>query len=269
MASIKSSRYIVDGEVDPGIQEMAELILSRSRNHDLQGETADSTPLSEEDGWLFAAKIGSMDRRILNVDLAGTRDAYGNGGVEPFSRWLIDQALIAIRAEWPNAQRALESMALSPEVVQSLLFFQGEDGNDLPQRLQEARDTLGTSDVVQLAKAIASSVPPLGRTWVAQMLVRDGMGADAARDVAVDVYATGGNLLTFENGYARRKEVARILRSVDPNVTEQQIDRVVRSPLSLDEVRTSFGESDSSAGSTLLLVLAAAAAGLYFFLRKK
>ncbi len=276
MSSIKSSRYVADGEVDPGIREMAELLLSRSKNHDLQGETVDTTPLTEEDAWLFASKIGSLDRRILSVDIGGTIDAYGNGGVDPFSRYTIDQALLSIRAEWENARRALASMGFPSNVVQALLFYQGEKGEELPRHLQESRDDLKNEDVVGLAKAVASSIPPLGQPWIASKLASDGVPADQAKSIAQDVYATGGNLVDFDAGYTRRKEVERLLRAVDPNVSDAQIERVARSPMSLDEIRNSplvrggsGGDSSSSSGGFVAVLGAAAAVLLFFLFRGK
>lgn len=278
MASIKSSRYVADGEVDPGIQAMAELLISRSKNHDLQGETADTAPLTEEDAWLFASKIGSLDRRILNVDVAGTVDAYGNGGVDPFSRYAIDQALLAIRAEWDNARRALAVMFSDPRVIQALLFYQGELGEELPRRLQEARGDLQSVDAENLAQSIASSIPPLGRTWIEARLQKDGVQSAQAKTIAEEVYASGSNLTFFEAGYTRRKEIERILRAVDPNVSDAQIERLARSPMTLEEIKRSplgggampapsGSSSDSSVG---LLVAGAAAAVLAFiFLGRK
>lgn len=276
MASIKSSRYVADGEVDPGIRAMAELLMSRSNNHDLQGETVDTSPLSEEDAWLFASKIGSLDRRILNIDVAGTVDAYGNGGVDPFSRYAIDQALLTIRAEWDNARRALTVMFSNPNVVQALLFYQGELGEELPRRLQEARGDLQSVDAENLAQSIASSIPPLGRAWIATRLQKDGVQPAQAKTIAEEVYASGSNLTFFEAGYTRRREIERILRAVDPNVSDAQIERVARSPMSLDEIRNSplvrggsGGDSSSSSGGFVAVLGAAAAVLLFFLFRGK
>jgi hypothetical protein len=170
-------------------------------------------------------------------------------------------------------------MFSDPKVVQALMFYQGELGEELPRRLQEARGDLQSVDAENLAMAVASSIPPLGRAWIVDRLKKDGVSDDQAKTIAQEVYASGSNLVFFDAGYTRRREVERILREVDPNISVEQIERVVRSPMTLEEIKRSplgarTAEAPSSGGSSssdasIGLLVAGAAVLAFFFLGRK
>lgn len=265
----RSSRYILEGEVDPGMREMAETLLWRSQQHSLAGETADSTPLSELDTWLLALKLSAFDVALLDEKL---------GANEIWTRNDLDRALVAIKAEWPRARAAFEAMALPREVIDTLVFTYGDVGEAIPRAWQD--QGLKNEQVVAHATALASSIPPLGRVFAQAFLERDGVVAAAAKKVANDLYPAFeyqctshcGTLMSLTQNYDRRKQVAATLRALDPKVSDAQIDRVARSPLTTEEISKVFSgagagtfskkASSGGGGGAMIAVAAAVVLGL-------
>ena len=246
--NLRSSRYILEGEVDPGMREMAETLLWRSQQHSLAGETPESTPLSELDAWLLALKLGAFDVSLLDVKV---------GANEIWTRADLDNALRAIKAEWPKASAALSTgMALPKEIVDTLTFAYGDAGEAVPRAWQD--QGLKQDQLVAHATALASSIPPLGRAFAQAFLQKDGIAAADAQKAADDLYprfayecTSGcGTLMALTQGYERRKQVAATLRALDPKVSDAQIDRVARSPLTTDEISKVFSSTGSGAANT-------------------
>lgn len=266
--NLRSSRYILEGEVDPGMREMAETLLWRSQQHSIAGETPDSIPLSELDAWLLALKLGAFDVSLLDVKV---------GANEIWTRADFDNALRTIKAEWPKASAALSTgMALPKEIVDTLTFAYGDAGETVPRAWQD--QGLKQDQLVAHATALASSIPPLGRAFAQAFLEKDGISATDARKTADELYprfayqctTNCGTLMALTQGYERRKQVAATLRALDPKVSDAQIDRVARSPLTTDEISRVFSPGGASAttakqgggGGALFAVAAAVVLGL-------
>ena len=266
-SSVKSTRYVSDGEVDPSIRALAERTLFHPGNF----AGAAVPRLTELDGWLFASRFGGFDSRIVD-SMTGPTDT-----------WEPPVFVEKLKKNWGDNRLAFEAMELSADENDALLFFRG-DVENWNQTFQDesAAGTVTEDDIRLLAKSIASSVPPLGRVWITKLLTSDGVAEGTAASKALDVYAKGGNLVAFERTYARRKVITALLRLRDSNVAEEQIDRVVMSPMSLEEVRAKFapkrsttgprtgtGDAGSGGGMGLLFIVAAVAGGALLLRKRK
>jgi hypothetical protein len=264
-SSVKSTRYVSDGEVDPSMAAMVARAMRQSKEH---GET-----FTEMDAWLFASRFGGFDARMLD-SMTGAGDASGS--------WVVLVFVNKLKVHWEENRGQLQDMELSPEVIEALLFLHGDVKNWPDVFEKAAADGLTTDDINTLAKNVASSVPPLGKKWLRDILIKDGTPVADAEAKAANIYAEGGNLLSYEAQNDRRKAIAALLRLRDPKVTDEQIERVVKSPMTLDQVKDSFGgrgggprsgsagagKDDDGGGMGVMLLLGAAALAAFFFMRK-
>ena len=258
MPSIKCSRYVRDGEVDPSIAANVGVLLGKKRRL----PSGDVAWLTELEAWLLASRgLGALLPQQWDIAVKET--------ASPLLYWNEDayaHALDAIQAEWPAARKAWASLGLPPEAVDAMVFLDGEHGERLPSKFVE--DKVPYDQALAFAMSVGSSVPPIGRSWLASDLTKDGFSIDEARKIATEAYASGGDLLSFKASFDRRRAIAKIMKAADPLVSEEQIDRVVRSPMSIDAVRATFSSSSSSSSSGLLFAAAAAAVLAIVFLRK-
>lgn len=270
MSGIKSTRYVRDGEVDPSIAANVAVLLGKRRRTPDGG----SIYLTELEAWLLASKgLGALMPQQWDLAAKGKSDL----GAAPSPVWseeVYANALNAIQANWPLARKAWTTMGLPPEAVDALVFLDGENGEALPS--QFINDKIPFEQALTFARVVGSSVPPIGRSWLASWLAGKGFSIDEARKIATDTYESGGDMITFQAGYERREAVAKIMRANDPGVSNEQIDRVVRSPMTLSDVRAIFGSTSSdSSGSTssdssgLLIGVGAAALALFLILKRR
>lgn len=237
--SIRSSRYVLEGEVDPGMAAMARYLVGAVT---VAGATLkdDSLDLSDEEAWLLASKWGSLSWEIL--DTAGFKSEARTGFRGPLGK---------IKKNWDAAKEGLANMKLPEESIEALLFFRGNEGADFVQALQDQKESGLTSEVVKdTARAIASSVPPLGKKWLRDRFIREGTPVAEAIEKANSIYANGGNLMAYEAQDERRKMIAALLRLRDPGVTDEQIEKVVASPMTLEQAKAAFAPSTTGGPRT-------------------
>lgn len=274
--SVKSTRYVNDGEVDPSIAAMAKRVRWASVPDIRSGKITEvydpnanynfgpSGEMSEEDAWLFASRVGGFDSRIVDVFPkwpAPDEDLWlPTAYVRLLRNMNTETGVIVERSplgdpesnkdvvpNWENNREQLTNIGLPPLAVDALLFLHGEV-EKWGHTFQQEEDAT-TQDMIDLAKSIASSVPPLGKKWLADSLKKQGWSEDDASTQAETVYASGSNLLAFEALNDRRTAIAAMLRLRDPGVTPEQVERVVMSPMSIEEVRTQFAPASGRPGS--------------------
>ena len=253
LGSVKTNRYVMTGEVDPGVAAMAKRIAWQSKA-DYKGPGVaighvdlEVGPVSDFDAWLFASRWGGYDVQIV--------DAMSLGSVNLNGDWMPGQVAVfvaSLKKNWGANREALQTfLPESPEAVEALLFYQGDD-LEFPSRLHD--DPGITHDMIlELAKSVASSVPPLGKQWIVSFLVKGGATEPEAIVHAESVYAAGSNLSQFIAIAARQDAITAILRERDPGVTEEQIARVVASPMSVAEVHDKILGGPPSEGGGLAL----------------
>lgn len=264
MPSIKCSRYVRDGEVDPSIAANVGVLLGKKKRL----PSGESAYLTELEAWLLASRgLGALLPQQWDLAASPLPDAFPSDPPRFFwSEEAFARALDAIQAEWPAARKAWASLGLPPEAIDAMLFFDGEHGEKLPSKFVEEK--VPYDQALSFAMSIGSSVPPIGRSWLAATLMKDGFGIDEARKIATDAYAAGGDMLSFRASFDRRRAIAAIMMAADPRVSEAQIDRVVRSPMSVEQVRATFGGGGASSSSGIVIAFAAAAALAFFLLRR-
>ena len=250
LGSVKTNRYVMNGEVDPGVAAMAKQILWGTREDyngpgvALGGAPVQVGSIPELDAWLFASRWGGYDVQVIFAMTLGSRVAPG-GEHMPGQ---VAQFVSTLKRNWEANRSALQTF-LPPEAVEALLFYQGED-LEFPSRIHDNPDI--TRDMLlELSRNIASSIPPLGKKWIVSFLVKKGATTEDATAHAESVYESGSNLSQFIAIADRQDAIAAILRERDPGVTEEQIARVVASPMSVAEVREKILSEPEGGGLAL------------------
>jgi hypothetical protein len=238
--SVKTNRYVRDGEVDPAILDMAQLAA-------WQAGGGSPSAAVELDAWLYASMLGAFDRQILNVipeTIDWTWDVRGMVPLGKVSAMTFTTTIL--KASWPAAKSVLEAKGLSEEAIEALLFMYGDEGDKIDEKW--SANDLSVKDIALIARAIASSVPPLGKKWLRDRFIREGTPVAEAINKAAAVYASGSNLMAYEAQDERRKVIAALLRLRDPGVTDEQIEKVVASPMTLEQAKVAFAPTGGPTG---------------------
>lgn len=268
----KVTRFVRDGEVDPGVREMAEAIRRRIMYLD-----DGITPPGSISDILKRLGITSADAIRYWIEVTSWKLAsqgLGVFGTSTFEDFDVNAVDGGVMNAWINhfeqyaevAERLYRRVfSANPNlemIVEALMFYDSSGAFAEMLDRGEASYEAGA----YLAEATASGIPLLGRKWIVSELVRGGTPVMAAREQAYNVYDQGGNYLDFKRTYERTAEVAAILRAVDPEITDVEIARVVSSPLPVSVVRSTMGveaQTEASSSSMVggMIVPAALAAG--------
>lgn len=291
----KMSKYVRDGEVDPGVANLAKTILKTFVNTDLSSTDVDwtkygyvydrskervPTELFRElelvayfvasrgpgtfsdgafmdfDGDLFQATVLPRFSGAVKIDGTPTR-------VNPYVTDWYEPAHQNAGYARELYTRLLDGESNRDMLVEALMFY--DPSGDFVAELQAADKPLELAH--RTAEATASAIPPLGKKWIVAGLVSRGVNVDAANSVAFEVYEKGGNYLGWKEQEERREAVRAILVQYDPDVTDEQVDKVARSPVPLGAIETTFralatAPPPEESSSGLLLGVGALALGL-------
>lgn len=286
----KMSKYVRDGEVDPGVRDVAQQIkktfallnvdwTSFGYSYDMLREGAPAELVHEIEtvcyfvasrgggtfsGEPFAEYVGEARGLTVLPRFEGAVQKDGKPtAVSPYVRTWYEPA-------HKNADyaRELYTRLLGGEqnrdlLVEALMFY--DPSGDFAAELQAADKPLELAH--QIAESTASAIPPLGKKWIIAGLVSRGVTVGAAKEAAFNVYDKGGNYLGWKEEEERREAVRAILVQYDPDVTDEQVDKVARSPVPLGAIETTFralatAPPPEESSSGLLLGVGALALGL-------
>lgn len=264
----KNTRFVRDGEVDPGVRDAAMRI-----GELFNSPTSKLNYHSELFAWFWASAgvglftypreyVESHARTQLLIDPADP-NTYMIGAPESHStphgypqyhsfagnltNWDgtkpdVDSSVAFNKAGSLNILHAefvyrstFKGHPKDELIVEALMFF------DPSARFAEAlrKDRESALDIgITTAEAVASGVPLLGKKWIIADLVSYGITVDKAATTAEEVYFKGGNYLAFKKFNDRFYAVTSILRKADPLVSDAQIRDVANSALSLDLIES-------------------------------
>lgn len=271
----KLSKYVRDGEVDPGIASVARAIQDTfaltnynwsAAGIDPRDVLAKDRELTERSLFCFsvaAMGLGSFSEQVFReaADVAGRGPyvlAHDHGMLDTDGHTLVtspweEQWYRPLHENHDFAEklyrRYFENQPDRELVVEALMFFDptGKFGDE---DMRVAADAAALAR--EVAEKTASAVPVLGRKWIVAGLVSRGVPVSTAKRVAMEIYTKGGNYLGWKQAEERRQEVADILVRFDPQVSDEQIDAVAASPLPLSSIATTFGalaEARASGGT--------------------
>lgn len=292
----KVSRYVKDGEVDPGVASWAERSLEISSLSSLGGlgDKPEYTYHAQLEAW-FLGSCGSGVFTVAKDPITGRYNGvfpvrndkasivergkenfypqYNSVTSTRFTGTGVDMSAVAAgneaggtNAYW-NARYAeskyTELYKGHPRlqlIVEALMFYDpvGFFGEFLsqPKNRENAYE-----HGLYIAEATASGVPLLGKKWIVAELVSRGETPSKAKSVADATYAGGGNYISFKRYVERFYQVKEIMVKADPLISDKQIDAIVNSPLSLDDVQKISESIAPSQGVSAGRVLTAAGAG--------
>lgn len=269
----KVTRYVRDGEVDPGVKEVAKAIKDAYAIYNVDwasyGLSIDAVVYEIEKFAYFVASSGfgvfvSSPFRLEGgsgdyehqagygpyvlrkyMDVVEPTDVFELSS--PWEDWFVSHHPDLDLAE-KKYRRMFETQPDGELIAEALMFYDpsgayGDELRKLDDPLSEARET---------ALKVASGVPPLGRKWLVAKMVSSGVSAQAARTRAYEVYDRGGNLLGWSTFQDRKDAVRDALMKFDPGVSEEQVEAVAKSPLPLAVIESTFStlaDSRSMSGS--------------------
>lgn len=254
----RMSKYVRDGEVDPGVADVARAIRATFATFSVDWSSVGYPPSALPD------EVG-YELDVLSYFVAASGAGVFPG--EPFRqeaddpRFVLRKYLARAKAfddaallespwerDWWAPQHTNESMAreryermLAGEpnlamLVEALMFYDptgafADTVKGDPDGLETARS---------IAASVASAVPPIGRKWIVAALLSNGMPVEKAKETAYRTYEGGGNYLGWVRHFERVQDVRTILQKVDPDVSDAQVEVVASSPLPLPAIASTF-----------------------------
>lgn len=264
----KVSKYVKDGEVDPGIQAVAEEIISTFAFWEVDWQAAGISDATVADEIQKYAYFVAASGYGIFTPKAFSKVMEARGSIHPKLKFVLpkywEAAALHQRpssivtfwkeppwAPWPSVyDPAHKSAKLAAQNYRNLVDLQ-PDGEMIVEALMFLDPTgafvgeiQASSKPVEMARdvalKVASAVPPIGRKWLTAKLVTNGVPASKASSMATDIYESGSNLLAWTLFDERAQAVRDILVRFDPNVSDQQVESVARSPLTLSAIGLAF-----------------------------
>lgn len=257
----KVTRYVRDGEVDPGVREVAKAIKDAHAIYNVDwasyGLSVDTVVYEIEKLAYFVASSGFgifvADPFRLEGGSGDYERGYGQGPFvlrkymdvveptgapemsSPWEDWYVSQHPDRDQAE-KKYRRMFEAQFDGELIAEALMFYDpsGAYGDELRKSedpVAEARD---------LALKVASGVTPLGRKWLVAKMISAGVPAKTAKMRAYEVYEQGGNLYGWSQFQDRKDAVRDVLAKFDPGVSDEQVETVAKSPLPLSVIESTF-----------------------------